>query len=109
MTDDLMTAEAKQINVDELAERKAASKAAELQEDKVAAEKAKDLLDEHEVRDDPKLLYQLWLACQEDILESLRDCPQSRAQYSFRQGYWLTPLGMLSMLLEDIDQHTCDY
>ena len=109
MTDDLMSAEAKQRNLDELAERIAATRAKEMGEDKVAAAKAEEILDDHEVRDDPKLLYQLWLACQEDILESLRDCPQSRAQYSFRQGYWLTPLGMLSMLLEDIDQHTCDY
>ena len=107
MTDDLMSAEAKRRNLDELAERIAATRAKEMGEDKVAAAKAEEILDDHEVRDDPKLLYQLWLACQTEILETLRDCPQSRAEYSFRFGPWLTPLPMLSVLLEEVEQYTC--
>jgi hypothetical protein len=89
-------------------ERIAATRVKEMEEDKVAAAKAEEILDDHEVRDDPKLLYQLWVLCQTEILETLQDCTQSRAAYSFRFGPWLTPLQMLSVLLEEVEQYTCD-
>jgi hypothetical protein len=71
-------------------------------EDKAAYEKAGEIFRSYIAHEDGSLIYWLWKIAQNDLLESMADCPQSRAQYRIRPDQNLTPLAMLQELLEDV-------
>lgn len=75
-------------------------------EDKTAYEKADEIFHSYIAHEDSSLIYWLWKITQNDLLESMADCPQPGAQYRIRPDQNFTPLAMLQELLEDVRLHS---